>query len=95
MKDNLKGIEQLVVSDAITQRINQYLHDQDFTIDDLIGDIVIIKFNDGLVNIDIFYNEDEDQYEMKASKLANGSIIEQGDQRLHYLEYKGNISPTI
>lgn len=94
-EQKLQKIEQLVVSNAIMNLLGSYIEENQFDIDELINDIIIVKFNDGIVNIDISFNEEDESYEVYAFKLANGSVIEQYNQRLHYLKYDGNISQQI
>lgn len=80
-------IDKANIADATMNAISAHMEKNDLTYENMLEDIVIVQFKDGLIRAELTYDEKNDQYVINTEELKTGDeVIQHVGESLHMIK---------
>lgn len=80
-------IDKANIADATMNAISAHMKKNDLTYENMLEDIVIVQFKDGLIRAELTYDEKNDQYVINTEELKTGDeVIQHAGESLHMIK---------
>lgn len=80
-------IDKANIADATMNAISAHMEKNNLNYENMLEDIVIVQFKDGLIRAELTYDEKNDQYVIKTEELKTGDeVIQHEGESLHMIK---------
>lgn len=90
-KDERLLIDKANIAEGAMNALDDHLEKNNLEIEDVMNDIIIIQFEDALIQLFVSYDKSDDSFVIKTVELKEGDEIYQNNQRLHMIESERSV----